>query len=64
MIDPVERARSREGAVIDHKYELLELLGIGTTGAVYKARNRWAGRLCALKLFHYEGANARELLRY
>lgn len=55
--DPVEQARSRIGTLIDDKYELIELIGLGATGAVYKARNRWAGRVCALKLFRYQGCN-------
>jgi len=62
-IDPLDQARSRVGAVVDDKYELLELVGLGATGAVYKARNRWAGRACAVKLFHYQGANGKEVLR-
>ncbi len=62
-IDPLEQAHSRIGAVVDDKYELIELIGLGATGAVYKARNRWAGRVCAVKLFHYQGANEKEVLR-
>ena len=62
-IAPIDQARSRIGAVVDDKYELIELIGLGATGAVYKARNRWAGRVCAVKLFHYQGANEKDVLR-
>jgi serine/threonine protein kinase len=57
------RCEQRVGALVDGKYVLQELLGFGTTGAVYRAHNRWAGRSCALKLFHYEGPDEQSLLR-
>lgn len=57
------RARRHLGALIDGKYRLLELLGYGSAGAVYRAENEWAGRGCALKLFHYEGPDEDALLR-
>jgi serine/threonine-protein kinase len=47
----------RVGSLIDGKYRLDELLGAGATGAVYRATNVWAGRECAVKVFHYEGEN-------
>ncbi|MEZ4392667.1 MAG: serine/threonine-protein kinase [Polyangiales bacterium] len=57
------RARRFLGALIDGKYRLLELLGYGSAGAVYRAENEWAGRSCALKLFHYQGPDEDALLR-
>lgn len=57
------RARRHLGALIDGKYRLLGLLGYGSAGAVYRAENEWAGRSCALKLFHYEGPDEEPLLR-
>jgi serine/threonine protein kinase len=50
--------RERVGAVVDGKYRLEEFIGAGTTGAVYRALNTWAGREVAVKLFHYEGDKA------
>ena len=50
----------RVGSLIDGKYRLDAFLGAGATGAVYRATNVWAGRECAVKVFHYEGEN-REL---
>ena len=57
------RCEQRLGAMIEGKYQLQELIGYGAAGAVYRAHNRWAGRACALKLFHYEGADEQSLLR-
>jgi serine/threonine protein kinase len=48
---------ARVGSLIDGKYRLDSLLGAGATGAVYRATNVWAGRECAVKVFHYEGEN-------
>ncbi|MFO0610381.1 MAG: serine/threonine-protein kinase [Polyangiales bacterium] len=50
--------RERVGNVVDGKYRLEEFIGAGTTGAVYRAVNTWAGREVAVKLFHYEGDKA------
>jgi serine/threonine-protein kinase len=47
----------RVGSTIDGKYRLDSFLGAGTTGAVYRATNVWAGREVAVKVFHYEGEN-------
>ncbi len=48
---------ARIGIMVDGKYRLDSLLGFGTTGAVYRATNVWAGRECAVKMFHYDGEN-------
>ena len=55
--------RQRLGMVIDNKYELRDLLGYGASGAVYRAQNRWAGRPCAVKIFHYEGEGSQLVLQ-
>ena len=59
----IEASRRRIGTVIDGKYRLDDLLGVGTTGAVFRAQNQWAGRPCAVKLFHYQGPNEQDVLR-
>ncbi len=61
--DLVARSRRRIGTVIDGKYRLDDLLGVGSTGAVFRAQNQWAGRPCAVKLFHYQGPNEDDVLR-
>ena len=61
--DPTEQARRLIGTLIDGKYQLNDLLGVGTTGAVFRAQNRWAGRPCAVKLFHYQGPDDQSVLR-
>jgi serine/threonine-protein kinase len=55
--------KARIGSLIDGKYRLVELLGAGTTGAVYRARNEWVARECAVKVFHYEGQHKESLLQ-
>jgi serine/threonine protein kinase len=42
----------RVGSTLGERYRLVELLGFGGMGAVYRARNIWASRDCALKVFH------------
>ncbi|MBL8602206.1 MAG: serine/threonine protein kinase [Myxococcales bacterium] len=48
------------GSTIDGKYRLDALVGHGSSGAVYRATNIWAGRECAVKVFQYDGEH-REL---
>lgn len=40
------------GTIIDDKYELLQLIGEGGAGAVYKARDTRLGTLVAIKFLH------------
>src|SRR5690349_4931718 len=40
------------GEIIDEKYELLECLGRGAAGSVYRARHVYMGREVAIKLLH------------
>src|SRR5882762_4230424 len=42
------------GRVLDSKYELIELLGQGAMGAVYRARRLHIGDEVAVKLLHAE----------
>ena len=55
--------RERVGNIVDGKYRLEEFIGAGTTGAVYRAMNTWAGREVAVKLFHYEGDKAENAMQ-
>ncbi|MEY4578173.1 MAG: hypothetical protein RL701_2876 [Pseudomonadota bacterium] len=45
----VAALQSRVGSVIDHKYEVVRLVGAGGMGAVYEARHRQLERSVALK---------------
>ncbi len=42
------------GSVFADRYEILALLGSGTSGAVYKARHRYMHKLVAIKIMHLE----------
>lgn len=42
------------GSVFADRYEILALLGSGTSGAVYKARHRYMHKLVAIKVMHLE----------
>lgn len=42
------------GSVYADRYEILSLLGSGTSGVVYKARHRYMQKLVAIKVMHFE----------
>lgn len=45
-------AKRRLGEVIDGRFELKRLLGVGMTGAVYEASHKYTGRAVAVKVMH------------
>ncbi len=49
-----EVAKRRIGEVLDGRYELRSLIGIGMTGAVYEAMHRYTHREVAVKVMHQQ----------
>jgi serine/threonine protein kinase len=56
-------SRARAGAVIAGKYKLIERLGGGGMGEVFRAEHQFAGRLVALKLLRRDFAEDPDLTR-
>ena len=51
-------ARKRLGEVLDARYELTDLLGVGMTGAVYRALHKYTQREVAVKIMHQQLVSA------
>ena len=51
------------GAVIDGRYRVLELLGTGGMGAVYKVEHTGMGKIAALKMIHPSLSADREVVK-
>ena len=47
-----EQARRRVGDVLDDRYELRGVLGMGMTGVVYEGWHRYLNRPVAVKVMH------------
>src|SRR5882724_8815166 len=58
-----EFPRLQKGRVIANRYEILELLGQGGMGAVYKAQDRELGRAVAIKTIRTDLAASPEVLQ-
>ena len=59
-----QNASARLGSVVDGKYELLSVLGVGGMGSVYEALHRYTDRKVALKLLHPRMAKGVNMARF
>ncbi|MBI5512939.1 MAG: serine/threonine protein kinase [Deltaproteobacteria bacterium] len=62
--DLQDAARRRLGQVLDGKYRLEDVLGVGASGSVFRAANTLSGRAVALKVFHGHAAEEAQARRF
>ena len=51
------------GKLLDNRYEILELIGVGGMARVYKARCHWLNRYVAIKILRDDLAQDSEIRR-
>src|SRR5579863_2812597 len=63
MVAAYASARERVGQVLSEKYEIAEVLGVGGTAVVYKAKHRESGKFVAVKMLHDHLASLTDVRR-
>jgi eukaryotic-like serine/threonine-protein kinase len=59
---PASSKQLQPGSLLANRYEILDQLGVGGMGTVYKARDREVDRLVAIKVIRAELANDSDIL--
>jgi serine/threonine-protein kinase len=59
----VEEVDSWLGRVVDHRYRVMNRLGSGGMGVVYRVEHVQLGKVAAMKVLHADGAKDKEIVR-